>query len=229
MTNGLLSTLHRAVLRMSVVIVAGVSAVAVSASVSDSPALAEEPLREGYTESGSSVVEGCPEEYLALTDGECVVDDTLEVSEERVASPAEIAEVADVTNADGVRLGDVAQSATIYYVNWTQTLTDSLGWFRVHHKGTAYYDKNGRVWSTSGQSGYTGYHSCHTNWAVGVTISEDDCYTEVRHDLSSAAISEWYFFTVSAPIGDWAGSWGLNIHVNIYQSGTVDRYTCGLC
>ncbi len=117
MTDGLHPTLRRSAMRIILAVIAGISVAVGSATVSASPGMAQEELREGYTDSGTTVVDDCPEEYRDLAGGECIVEDVLEVSAEQILTSDQIAEVAELTDAYGVRLGDAAPLATIYYVN----------------------------------------------------------------------------------------------------------------
>lgn len=78
-----------------------------------------------------------------------------------------------------------------------------------------------RVWSTSGQSGVTGYHKCDQGYGIGYSIEVTDCSTERRYDLDKRPISEWDRFKVHVVAKGVPFYRSFNMHVNAYPSGNI--------
>ncbi|WP_025274149.1 hypothetical protein [Haloglycomyces albus] len=213
--------------RLMIVVATALLAVIVPAGAASAEQVQKENVdAESVRETIST---DCPIEVANQRGGNCDVVSEVTVSEEKVATSEQIEAASGLTSDNGEELQDVAAARTIYTKSWSQTLDDTLNWFSVRHKGTAFYDNNGNVWSTSEKFNKTGYHTCYVKHTYLVSISGDGCYTQKRYDLPDTAISEWYRFTVSSGVGDWKGSWGLSIHVNIYHNGEIYRHTCSLC
>jgi len=94
------------------------------------------------------------------------------------ASAPEVASVEDIVADPGlspderselVRAAATSVVNSRYFNQWTTGVS-----YQRSQRGKAYYNGS-RVWITSSYSGYTGYHICWTNYAVGVTISPQAC------------------------------------------------------
>ncbi|QSB06456.1 hypothetical protein [Natronoglycomyces albus] len=146
---------------------------------------------------------------------------TITASEPEPVSESDINEYGELKSQEGVKLAD-ATASNIQSRSWTQQHTDTFGFFAVRHVGTFFFDGNGQVWSTTTQNGRTGSHSCSTRWTIpGVGLEHDSCNTVPRSDLSTPAISEYFYFTVSTAGFSFGGNY---IHVNLYTSGTILYY-----
>lgn len=156
------------------------------------------------------------------TAADCVAVATTSVSPSSVASASLVKQYAGVESADGTSLAQAAAAGTIWTRTWYQ---EKRGFYyfnwKEKHIGRIFFDKRSRVWSTSAQSGFKGYHTCDLGYGILYDVQVKSCSTERRYDLNNNPISEWDRFRVHVV---WRGIplyATHSMHVNAYPNGNI--------
>lgn len=121
--------------------------------------------------------------------------------------------LADSTLSSAEKSSMLAASATsaITGKHWSQFTTGAA--YTRTQNGTFYYNGS-RVWVTVTYSGYTGSHSCFTNYSVGFNLTGGSC-SESGSTTQRNLYSDWDVNPNGTPI-----HYNVSMTANVFSNGT---------
>lgn len=147
---------------------------------------------------------------VQLKDGVTV---TTQLGEPETVTVAEINADPSLTSSQKASLTAAAATLTVSSNHYSQFTTGAF--YTVTQNGTFYYDGT-RVWVGTTYAGKTGSHNCFINYAVGATVTNNQCTesgTTGRRDMG-------YSWTVSAQ----GITYGNSMTAKLYANGTISGF-----
>lgn len=174
----------------SLCLLMGISPIAQAASTAppDVVTTATEKTSTTFAPDCLRAVQEAKQQGRDVRSTDCRQTTVSKTSEAQVVTAAEISKDAGLSPAAKVELTQAALAGTIYYKHFSWFTTG--GSYTVTHNGRFYY--NGwKAWVTSPYSGYVGNHSCFTNVAAILTISNEVC-SDTGNDYTRNLYFQWH-------------------------------------
>jgi hypothetical protein len=174
--------------------------------------------------TSTSYAPGCLNEIAALkgtasqgslTTADCAVTSGISVGTPSTLTPKDAAAVTGLSSTDKASLLVAAAAGAVSSNHWSQFTTGAA--YTRTQNGTFYYNGT-RVWVTVTYDGYTGSHSCFTNYSVEFNLTGLQC-NESGSTTSRSMYSLWEVNPNGTPI-----YYDVSMTAVLSKTGTISGY-----